>query len=165
MRSGPGFSPAPEHAGGGCLHESDDAVLLDELGRLDDATAQVMADPDMSALLLPVIREDYRLIETYVASPAPAVVMKTTIITVRGVSDDALPKAAMRGWQAWASRVIGPVAVPGDHFHHLKRTDLAVLCRMIALASSRTMRHESAGGRNVDGTTRNDERYMKEVLP
>lgn len=156
---------APEHAGGGCLHESDDAVLLDELSRLDDATAQVMEDPEMSALLLPVIKEDYRLIETYVASPPPVVVMKTTIITVRGVSDDDLPKAAMRGWQAWASRVIGPVAVPGDHFHHLKHKDLAVLCRMIALASSRTVRHRSVGEKNVDDKTRNDERQMKEVLP
>lgn len=156
---------APEHAGGGCLHESDDAVLLDELSRLDGATAQVMADPEMSALLLPVIKEDYRLIETYVASPPPAVVMKTTIITVRGVSDDDLPKAAMTGWQAWASRVIGPVAVPGDHFHHLKHKDLAVLCRMIALASSRTVRHRSVGEKNVDDKTRNDERQMKEVLP
>lgn len=76
-----------------------------------------------------------------------------------------LPKAAMTGWQAWASRVIGPVAVPGDHFHHLKHTDLAVLCRMIALASSRTVRHRSVGGRNVDDKTRNDERQMKGVLP
>lgn len=126
----------PEFAGGGHLHCASDEELLAELSRIGQSTAQVLADPEMAALHLPVIREDYRLIETYHASERPPSLMRTKIVTVRGTRDSGLASAELAGWHRWASRVTGPVAVPGDHLHHLTHPELAVLCGCLARSST-----------------------------
>jgi surfactin synthase thioesterase subunit len=47
------------------VHLRDDAGLLDEIRRLSGTDQQVLQDEELLALALPVIRADYRAVETY----------------------------------------------------------------------------------------------------
>ncbi|WP_018118984.1 thioesterase II family protein [Corynebacterium mastitidis] len=123
---------SPDLAGGGGLHRASDEELLADVSRIGDSTARALADPDVAALHLPAIREDYRLIETYRSTRRQESVMTSHIVVVRGSEDTELPLEAAAGWHRWGTRVTGPVRVPGDHLHHLTRPELALLCGGLA---------------------------------
>ncbi|MCM0679130.1 thioesterase domain-containing protein, partial [Micromonospora phytophila] len=54
--------PAPHRAPATALHRADEVGLLDEVTRLGNPDPLVFADPDLRALVLPALRDDYRLV-------------------------------------------------------------------------------------------------------
>ncbi|MFC5722991.1 thioesterase II family protein [Streptomyces gamaensis] len=76
---------------------------------------RALADPDLRAVLLPAIRADHRLIESY--RPAPGVRLRTDI-TALAATDD--PSAPVTDVAAWAEATHGSFALhtfPGGHFY------------------------------------------------
>lgn len=95
-------------------HTLSDAALASELQRIGGTSDAVLARPDVLAATLPVIRADFRMVDTYAFSPGPA--LPVPAIILGGTEDPATPPASLH---AWSELVSGPLAVefwPGGHF-------------------------------------------------
>lgn len=94
---------------------ADDEALLADVRRLDGRGAAVLDDPDMRELVLPAIRADYRLADTYVASPGQTVT--APVVAYVGDRDPDVRVSQMRAWSevTAAGFVVG--VFPGDHFY------------------------------------------------
>lgn len=119
---------SPHYAGGGTVHLAADQHIIEEVSRSGPETARALADPELAALYLPAIREDYRLIETYSPHPRVSGWTSSTIVIAKGYGDKELSAVSTTGWRHLSPDVIGPVTVPGDHMHHIRRPELAQLC-------------------------------------
>ncbi|MEU8653491.1 alpha/beta fold hydrolase [Streptomyces sp. NPDC048737] len=121
--------PAPRRTRGGDLHRAADARLLADLGRLGGTTREVMADGALLEALLPAIRSDYQVIETY--RPLPGGVLDLPV-TVLYADDD--PEVTADEAAAWSEVTAGPCEVAvftGGHFY-LETGRATVLPRVFA---------------------------------
>ncbi|MFV0527070.1 MAG: thioesterase II family protein [Acidimicrobiales bacterium] len=106
---------APDLGLGGDVHTRDDDGLVDELVRLGGTHAEILADPDMRAAVLDMVRGDYRMAETY--RPRPGRPLSCPIGVLRGTDD---PELDETGAAAWSQFTTGPLTTrvfPGDHFY------------------------------------------------
>lgn len=95
-------------------HLLGDAALAAELQRIGGTTQAVLAQPELMAAMLPVLRADFRLVDTYAFAAGPKLPVPAVILG--GAEDPATPLPALH---AWAEVVSGPLAVelwPGGHF-------------------------------------------------
>jgi medium-chain acyl-[acyl-carrier-protein] hydrolase len=99
------------------LHRLPDRDLIEALASLEATPAQVLADTELMDLLLPMIRADLAIGETYVfAGQAPL----HCPISVLGGEDDPLVSRAML--EAWARHTRAPLRLrlfPGGHLDYL----------------------------------------------
>lgn len=105
----------PRHHRGGDLHTRDEQALTAEIIRLRPATADLLADRQVASLVLPAVRNDYRLIETY--RPGHAAPLGCPLTVLVGTEDTELTVAQAGDWRDYTT---GPVRVhdlPGDHFY------------------------------------------------
>lgn len=97
--------------GGADLSTEEIIAEMRVLGGVDPA---LLNDPDVLELILPVLRADHRLAESYVPEPGAAVSCPLTVLT--GNSD---PRVSWADAQAWSGHTSGPCAVyeaEGGHF-------------------------------------------------
>lgn len=107
--------PAPARNRGGALNAATDAELLADLRRLGGTSGDVMDNKALLEALLPAIRSDYRLIETY--RPLPGGMLHIPV-TVLYAEDD--PEVTAEEAAAWAGVTTGPrslEAFTGGHFY------------------------------------------------
>ncbi|NKQ24069.1 thioesterase II family protein [Streptomyces galbus] len=98
------------------VHQRDDAGLIRELDRLGGTASALLADADMRALVLPVVRADYRAVETY--RPHPESAQVTCPISVfAGKDDPVAPLPEVRAWEAHTVSHTEVRAFPGGHFY------------------------------------------------
>ncbi|MEO5875090.1 MAG: alpha/beta fold hydrolase [Streptosporangiaceae bacterium] len=93
---------------------TDDAVVA-ELVKLGGTDADVLADPELRALVLPYVRADFKLIESYEPLPGPRLAVPVTCL-IGDADDHVNAEQAAR----WAEITDGPFdlkALPGDHFY------------------------------------------------
>lgn len=116
---------APHRARYTGLYERDDETLIAGVRRLGDLGSEAYDIPEPRELLLPALRADYRLIETY--RPRPGATVDAPITAYVG---DADPGCVMDDVLAWADlTTTGDFAVrsyPGDHFY-LARQEAALV--------------------------------------
>lgn len=98
------------------LHLAGDDALLAELHRLGGTPAALLESEEFRALLLPRMRGDYRLIETYEPSPSPAV-LPLSISAFVGSDDHELSQAEAEAWSEQTSQVFQLRRFRGDHFY------------------------------------------------
>ncbi|MFB7026743.1 MULTISPECIES: thioesterase II family protein [unclassified Streptomyces] len=130
-----GFPPPHRLPPAGTIHlRGDDAIVADvlDMGAADSA---LLAEPELRELLLPALRADYTLIETY--RPAPAEPLDVPLVVVYGTDDEdaAVPAAE---WARHSSRSTEELALPGGHFYLQDRAPelLAHLSERILTASA-----------------------------
>src|SRR5690606_24822555 len=100
-----------------------------ELERLGGTQGELLGNAEMRALLLPALRADYRLIETY--RPDTAARVRCPIIASGGDSD---PEASPSDLDAWADATeaaFSRTILPGGHFY-LARQTRPLLSRLLA---------------------------------
>lgn len=105
----------PQHCKGGAVHRRDDEGLRAELLRLGDANRRLVDDVELWALIRPVIRNDYTVIESYQPRPGPKLDCPVTAFV--GEADPELTQAEAADW---AQHTTGPFLLrtfPGDHFY------------------------------------------------
>ncbi|MGY0017683.1 thioesterase II family protein [Streptomyces sp. YJ-C3] len=110
---------APHTERGGTLHLLDDDRLVASARGLGDLGSAVYDDPDLRPLLLPSLRGDFRLIESYrPTDPAP---LRAPLTAVGGVSDPGCSLADLLSWQPLTTSTYEHQVFPGDHFYLVPR--------------------------------------------
>jgi surfactin synthase thioesterase subunit len=104
--------------------DTDTKSLLRRLKQLGGTPAAALADPELLQVLLPVLRADFALVDSYTAAPEPP--LSVPITAVAGEDDEDAAPAVMR---AWAAETTGPFALtslPGGHFFLHEHEDALV---------------------------------------
>lgn len=90
-----------------------DADLIDELQRLGGTAAAVIHSPELMAMVLPVLRADFRLCANYAPVPRPPL---TCAVHVLGGDGDAIGAAALQAWRGETLGTFSCTSFVGDHF-------------------------------------------------
>jgi medium-chain acyl-[acyl-carrier-protein] hydrolase len=106
------------------LHRLPDHALLVEIARRNGIPEAVLAEPELMALLLPIIRADLQMFETYdVETREP---LRCDVLALCGDADATVAEEEMRDWTAYAGAAFRLERFPGDHFF-IKSAEALVL--------------------------------------
>jgi pyochelin biosynthesis protein PchC len=128
---------APNHHKGGGWHHASDAVLCEELIRLGGTPTTLLQSDEWLSLMLPVIRSDYRLIETYrlPQHPSPLPIPLSAFI---GLEDGELTSKQAADWALFAAETFELKRFPGGHFY-LTEQKAAVVADLLHSIQVRTL--------------------------
>jgi surfactin synthase thioesterase subunit len=93
----------------------DDDALVAEMVKLGGSDAEVLADPEMRELILPYVRNDFALVESYTYRPAEP--LTTPVTAMVGDADPHVTAAQATGWGELTSGAFTINEFPGDHFY------------------------------------------------
>ena len=88
--------------------------LLEELQQLKGTPPHVLENPDLMELMLPLLRADFALADTYTYSARPLLTCPLTALG--GLRDSAVPRADLEAWAELTSGAFSLRMFPGDHF-------------------------------------------------
>jgi surfactin synthase thioesterase subunit len=119
------------------VHLLDDDRLEAWLVRVGGLPAEVVADRDLLALLLPTIRADLDVCASFrhrLRAP-----LGCSIHAFAGAADPVAPRADMAGWVGYTSAAFALTVLPGDHFflHPRRRSITSVIVEVAAGAAAR----------------------------
>jgi surfactin synthase thioesterase subunit len=125
---------APKRSRGGDIHLGNDDALYADLVRLGGPGGELLANPELRAFVLPIVRNDYRLIETY--GPSPMVPLECPITVLRGDSDPDVSEDDALAWKAATHAAFAVETFPGGHFYLVpqRRQVVAAMARVLQAA-------------------------------
>src|SRR5258708_32067452 len=91
-----------------------DSVLVEKLRRLGGSPKSILDDPEMMAALLPCIRADFQVVETYTYQPAEP--LSCPILALAGSEDPDVGSAELDPWGEQTTGEFWRLILPGDHF-------------------------------------------------
>ena len=97
------------------LHRLADDQLLAALARLGGTPAEVLARTDLMTALLPGIRADLELIETYV--PMAGEPLLCPITALGGMEDRMIDRRSLEAWRGFTKADFRLLGFPGGHFY------------------------------------------------
>lgn len=107
---------APSVARAEAVHLKDDAGLLAEIRRLSGTGTEVLEDEELLALALPVIRADYRAIETYRHIPGAPLTCPVTVFAGDSDTETDTPDLVAE-WAGLTTAGTDLRGFPGGHFY------------------------------------------------
>ncbi|GAA1236298.1 alpha/beta fold hydrolase [Prauserella halophila] len=123
-------------------HRRSDAELVGEVQRLADDGAPALDDPELRELLLPLVRADYEVIESYDPGSRPPSV-ESAVSVFRGADDDIAGDQAEAWRELTAAGALGSHRVfPGGHFY-LREHHADVLSAIVDEIDSLSVRRNS----------------------
>ncbi|MBM7776032.1 pyochelin biosynthetic protein PchC [Actinokineospora baliensis] len=108
-------SIAPHHRDPHQAHTLPDAELLADVKRVNGSFAPLLEAPDLVELLLPTIRADYRLSQTYLRPQALAV--QASLLALGGADDPDVSHNDLLSWSAVTAGTFTAQSLPGGHFY------------------------------------------------
>ncbi|MBL7492297.1 thioesterase [Frankia sp. AgB1.9] len=105
---------APSLKPGERFHAADDESLIAQITRLNGTDPRVLADDEMLRLSLPVIRNDYRVVEMYRCGPDVALTSPISVLI--GDSDPHSTVEEARAWDRHTRGECTATVFPGGHF-------------------------------------------------
>ncbi len=97
------------------VHHLPDEFLIGELlQRWNGIPAGILNEPDLLNLLLPAMRADVRMVETYVYTPGTK--LELPISVFGGDSDDTVTREELLAWQEHSRGRFHLTMIPGSHF-------------------------------------------------
>ena len=96
------------------VHAAPDEDVLAELRSLNGTPPELLADEELMGLMLPTLRADFAVLETYEHRPGPP--LPVPITAFGGSADPAVPPAALTGWRRESAVGARVHVLPGDHF-------------------------------------------------
>ncbi|MGW3974362.1 thioesterase II family protein [Streptomyces ardesiacus] len=106
---------APQYHRPGTVHLLDDDGLAAELLRLGGTHPELLALDEVRRLILPAVRDDYRLVETY-TPPSPAR-LPCPVSALLGTDDTEVTEEEAQGWSQWTDAPFRLLPFPGGHFY------------------------------------------------
>lgn len=88
--------------------------FVSELRRLNGTPREVLDHAEIMELMIPVLRADFEVSETYIYSERP--VLDCGLTAFGGIDDTDVPMAELEMWQQHTSGTFGAHMLPGDHF-------------------------------------------------
>jgi medium-chain acyl-[acyl-carrier-protein] hydrolase len=88
--------------------------FLEELRRLNGTPEAVLENTELMQLLLPILRADFEVIETYVYAPGPP--LECGITAFGGLQDRKASYDDLEVWREQTSASFSLQMLPGDHF-------------------------------------------------
>jgi pyochelin biosynthetic protein PchC len=107
--------PAPCHHRPGTKHLGPDDDLWDELRRLGGTDPAALENPQLRSALLPTLRADYRLIESY--RPVDAAPLATPVSALVGDVDTEALVDEVAAWAGYTRAAFDLTVFDGDHFY------------------------------------------------
>jgi medium-chain acyl-[acyl-carrier-protein] hydrolase len=96
------------------IHALADGELLVELRRLNGIPGKVLEDVEFMQFMLPVLRADFAVYETYVYSTEPP--LNCSISSFGGLQDRRVSRGDLEAWRDQTSASFSLRMFPGDHF-------------------------------------------------
>ncbi|MEI8635166.1 alpha/beta fold hydrolase [Vibrio sp. PP-XX7] len=107
------------------IHLASDQALMDSLIDMEPAMADVLAHRDLADLCLPVIRNDYALINSYCPDPSdPPLPIRVTGLS--GKDDEELLPGDMDAWSTTTGYAYQHYVFPGRHFYLREQRDAVI---------------------------------------
>ncbi|MFJ1767384.1 thioesterase II family protein [Amycolatopsis sp. NPDC088138] len=103
------------------VHLLPDPELTSHLGELAGTPAEVLDRPDLMKVLLPTMRADFAVCETYRWSGRPP--LPVPITALGGVDDTTATAERLGAWAELTSRAFSARRFSGGHFYLLEHTD------------------------------------------
>jgi medium-chain acyl-[acyl-carrier-protein] hydrolase len=91
-----------------------DAALIEILGRYEGTPRELLNDAELMRLVLPVIRADMALCNSYVYEPGPP--LECPITVFGGLEDHVCSRAGLESWQGYTKGPFTLRMLPGGHF-------------------------------------------------
>lgn len=116
-----GTRPAHQRGERENVSQKDDDGVVAELVKLGGSDAGALADPELRELILPYVRADFRLVESYEHAPGPKLAIPMTCL-IGDADAHVTPEQAAH----WIELTDGPFELhtfPGDHFFLLPQED------------------------------------------
>jgi surfactin synthase thioesterase subunit len=120
----------------GRLSALPDDKFVAEVARLNGIPPEVLSEPELLSVLLPALRADYELTETY--RPLPGGQLNCPVVAYMGTSDPEVQYTEMLAWRDVTSSEFSVRVFRGDHFYlkggrpdvlHAVREDLSLAQR------------------------------------
>ncbi|WP_273727518.1 thioesterase II family protein [Brucella gallinifaecis] len=97
------------------IHKLPDSGIIAEITRLGATPAEVLESAELMELILPIVRNDYTLIETY--KPDPALRIESPMLVLCGRDDHDAPQENLEAWQDLTTGPMKLSLFDGDHFY------------------------------------------------
>jgi surfactin synthase thioesterase subunit len=97
------------------LHGLPDAEFLTEVGRLGGMPHEVLDEPDLLDIVLPALRADYELAETY--RPPHGARLTCAVVAYLGAADPEVDRRGLDGWRQETTGRFTTRVFPGGHFY------------------------------------------------
>lgn len=96
------------------LHNLADEQLTQRIIEMGGTPPEVLADPALHAMLLPILRNDFRLLECYPVRTAQR--YPFAITAFGGVEDTSVALSDLQAWQDWSLQPCTIYLMPDGHF-------------------------------------------------
>ncbi|MEU7613946.1 alpha/beta fold hydrolase [Micromonospora sp. NPDC049204] len=97
------------------VHLRDDDGLIAEIRTLNGTHGTLLEDEELLRMILPVVRNDYKAIETYLFRPGPR--LRTPIAVLLGDADPIVTIEEAQAWREQTEAGFGLQTFPGGHFY------------------------------------------------
>lgn len=91
-----------------------DDEFVEEVRRLKGTPEEVLEHPELLALMIPLLRADFEVCETYSSSNAPP--LNCPITAFGGTEDEGVPREKIEGWREHTNGPFSMHILLGDHF-------------------------------------------------
>lgn len=96
------------------IHHLPEPEFLRELRRLNGTPKSVLEHAELMKLMIPIMRADFEICETYAYSPEPP--LNCPITAFGGSQDRDVSKRKIAGWRDQTNAHFSQYMFPGDHF-------------------------------------------------
>lgn len=96
------------------MHNATDDEMRDELRVLNGTPGELLENAELMELMLPTLRADFSVLETYVYRKAPPLDVPLTVLG--GTADPSVEISALQGWRDRTTAGSRLRLIAGDHF-------------------------------------------------
>lgn len=97
-----------------CSYDLPEPAFMEKLWRLNGTPGEVLNNAELMQLLLPVLRADFAVIETYSYEDAPPLACRITALG--GLEDKGVGRVELDAWREQTTGAFNLRMMPGDHF-------------------------------------------------
>lgn len=109
-------------------HDLPEEEFVQEVRRLNGTPGEVLEHPELMHLMIPLLRADFSVCETYSYKVEPALDCPITVLG--GLQDHEVPRESLEAWREHTTSDFKVRMLPGDHF--FLNTDQPQLLRIVA---------------------------------
>jgi medium-chain acyl-[acyl-carrier-protein] hydrolase len=109
-------------------HDAPEPEFIEELRSLEGTPPEVLEHRELMQLMLPLLRADFSVVQTYTYTPAPP--LDCPITAIGGLQDEDANREHLEAWREQTNAAFNIRMLQGNHF--FLNTERALLPRVIA---------------------------------